>query len=31
MQGSYGMISATGHHFDAPIPAFTLAIPRALH
>lgn len=31
MHGSYGMISAKGEHFDAPIPAFTLAIPRVLH
>jgi ApaG protein len=31
MHGSYGMIDAHGQHFDAPIPAFTLAIPRALH
>lgn len=31
MQGSYQMISEDGHHFDAPIPAFTLAIPNILH
>ena len=31
MHGSYQMISEDGHHFDAPIPAFTLAIPNILH
>lgn len=31
MHGSYGMIDATGQHFEAQIPAFTLAIPRVLH
>lgn len=31
MQGSYQMIGEDGHHFDAPIPAFTLAIPNILH
>lgn len=31
MHGSYGMVGADGQHFDAPIPAFTLAIPRVLH
>ena len=29
--GSYGMIDEAGQHFDAAIPAFTLAIPRVLH
>lgn len=31
MQGSYSMIDATGAEFDADIPVFTLASPRALH
>jgi ApaG protein len=31
MHGSYGMIDDAGQHFDATIPAFTLAIPRVLH
>lgn len=31
MHGSYGMVDRHGVHFDAPIPAFTLAIPRILH
>lgn len=31
MHGSYGMVDADGQHFDAAIPAFTLAIPRVLH
>lgn len=31
MRGSYRMIGEDGHHFDAPIPAFTLAIPNILH
>jgi ApaG protein len=31
MQGSYRMIAADGHEFDAPIPQFTLSIPRVLH
>ena len=31
MQGSYQMLSEDGHHFDAPIPAFTLALPNILH
>ena len=31
MHGSYGMIDGAGQTFDAPIPAFTLAIPRVLH
>lgn len=31
MQGSYQMIGEDGHHFDAPIPAFTLAVPNILH
>ena len=31
MQGSYQMLADDGTHFDAPISAFTLSIPRTLH
>jgi ApaG protein len=31
MQGSYAMLADDGTRFDAPIPAFTLAVPRTLH
>lgn len=31
MQGSYHMAGDDGTEFDAPIPAFTLAVPRTLH
>jgi ApaG protein len=31
MHGSYGMVDEAGAPFEAPIPAFTLAIPRVLH
>jgi ApaG protein len=31
MHGSYEMIADDGTHFDAPIPAFTLSVPRTLH
>lgn len=31
MQGSYQMIAADGHRFDADIPPFMLAMPRVLH
>jgi ApaG protein len=31
MRGSYQMVGADGVKFDAPIPEFTLAIPRVLH
>ncbi len=31
MQGSYQMCSADGETFDAPIAAFSLALPNALH
>jgi ApaG protein len=31
MQGSYQMVDDAGAHFDAPIPAFRLAIPGMLH
>jgi ApaG protein len=31
MRGSYQMIAEDGTRFDAPIPEFTLSIPRVLH
>jgi len=31
MQGSYQMLAADGKAFDAPIPPFTLSVPRTLH
>ena len=31
MSGSYQMIAADGTRFEAPIPEFTLSIPRVLH
>lgn len=31
MHGSYQMIAADGTRFEAPIPPFTLAVPRSLH
>ncbi|HVC29917.1 MAG TPA: Co2+/Mg2+ efflux protein ApaG [Steroidobacteraceae bacterium] len=31
MEGSYQMVDGEGHHFDAPIPAFRLAVPGILH
>jgi ApaG protein len=31
MQGSYQMVADDGAQFDAPIPAFRLAIPGLLH
>ena len=31
MQGSYQMLAADGNAFDAPIPLFTLSVPRTLH
>ena len=31
MHGSYQMLADDGHRFDAPIPQFTLSIPRTLH
>ncbi len=31
MQGSYEMLADDGTRFDAPIPAFTLSVPRTLH
>jgi len=31
MEGSYGFITDDGHHFDAPIPLFSLVDPASLH
>ena len=31
MSGSYDMLADDGTRFAAPIPAFTLAVPRTLH
>lgn len=31
MRGSYRMLADDGTRFDAPIPAFTLTVPRTLH
>ena len=31
MRGSYRMIAEDGVEFDAPIPEFTLSMPRVLH
>jgi ApaG protein len=31
MRGSYQMVAEDGVSFDAPIPEFTLAMPRVLH
>jgi ApaG protein len=31
MRGSYQMVAADGTRVDAPIPEFTLSIPRVLH
>ena len=31
MRGSYRMVAADGHEFDAPIEQFTLSVPRVLH
>lgn len=31
MRGSYQMLADDGTRFDAPIPEFTLSIPRTLH
>lgn len=31
MQGSYQMLADDGTAFDAPIPRFTLSVPRTLH
>lgn len=31
MKGSYTMVTASGTHFEAPIPLFILAVPHMLH
>lgn len=31
MKGTYQMVSEDGTSFDAPIPSFTLSVPRTLH
>ena len=31
MKGTYQMVAEDGTHFEAPIPEFVLAMPRALH
>jgi len=31
MRGAYQMVAEDGHAFDAPIPPFTLSVPRTLH
>ena len=31
MRGSYDWLADDGTHFEAPIPAFTLTVPRTLH
>ncbi len=31
MRGGYQMLADDGTRFEAPIPAFTLTIPRTLH
>ena len=31
MHGTYQMIAEDGRQFDAPIPSFTLSVPRILH
>ena len=31
MRGSYQMVADDGTRFEAPIPEFTLAVPRVLH
>lgn len=31
MHGSYQMVAEGGARFEAPIPAFTLSVPRVLH
>jgi len=31
MRGSYQMVAEDGIQFEAPIPEFTLAVPRVLH
>ena len=31
MKGSYQMVASDGTRFEAPIPQFTLSVPRVLH
>ena len=31
MRGSYQMVAEDGTRFEAPIPEFTLSMPRVLH
>jgi len=31
MRGSYQMVGEDGLQFDAPVPEFTLSMPRVLH
>src|SRR5687767_10968245 len=31
MRGTYQMTADDGHRFDAPIPEFTVSVPRVLH
>jgi len=31
MRGTYHMVAADGHAFEAHIPIFTLSVPRVLH
>jgi ApaG protein len=31
MRGSYQMLAEDGARFEAPIPEFTLSVPRVLH
>jgi ApaG protein len=31
MRGSYQMLATDGTRFEAPIPEFTLSVPRVLH
>ncbi len=31
MRGTYQMVGEDGRTFDAPIPSFTLSVPRTLH
>ena len=31
MRGAYQMVAEDGKQFDAPIPPFTLSVPRILH
>lgn len=31
MRGSYHLVAEDGRHFEAPIPEFTLSVPKVLH